>query len=216
MASFDIDPIQVFDQSFPASLQQATVELLREVYAYSHDTSQVIVQGPHNQDLLPHLRRAIVESRLQSLIQDYPGVQVRIEENRSRNTHIVIEGPNIILTESFARAPSKVVRWAAYRSLDSMQNYPLFRNTEPPDELRPEMKFNAVLLHGHRPNHKNELGFAVIRFPTPGFRKYLRDLINLLDRYPVAPFVPQTDAMEEIPDTIEPKILTDRPIRKDS
>lgn len=216
MSSVNLDPIVIFDQTFPCELQGMMVEVLRSLYGESASATNSIVTGPHNKDLQPHVRRAMIEARLEKVAAGYSEITVRNETNRSGNTHVVIEGPNFILTESFVRSLSKVVRWAAYRNAHSLQNYPLFATIETPDDLQPEMKFNAVLLHGHRPHSKYELSFAVIRFPHPGFKAYLPDLINLLDRFPIVPIASEPDEMENIPDTIEPKILTDRPIRKDS
>ncbi|WP_165076100.1 hypothetical protein [Paludisphaera rhizosphaerae] len=216
MAAVACDPISVFDKSFSISLQAAALEVVRQMYREAQPLSEQIAKGPHGKDLLPHVRRGGIQTRLEEVACSHEGVQVRTEFNRSGNAHIVIEGPNIILTESFARSKSKVVRPAAFRRNDSMQNYPLLENLEPPDDITTEMKFNAVLLHGYGARGGIDLGFALIRFPSPGFKSYQPEMINLLERFPAGVPISQSYAMEEIPDLLEPKMRSDIPVRKGS
>lgn len=216
MQSHNLDPIAVFDESFPSSFQEAVVELLRMQYAATPDIVRSFARAPHDKDPFPVVRRAMIEGQLEELVTTHDGLTVRPEKNRSGNTHIVVEAPHFILTESYARSPRKIVRWAAYRAADSLVNYPLFAKIDPPDDIQKETKFNAVLLHGYSNQNRDELGFAVIRFPSPGFKSYLPDLINLLDRFPATTQELDLHAMEEIPDAIEPKIRTGMPLRRDS
>lgn len=208
------DPIPLFDECFPKSLQEVFLDILRRKYAEYVSATRSVIREPHDRDVFGDIRRGLIEGEFERSVAGLTALGARIEKNRSSNSHVVIEAGNFILTESFARGPRQVVRWAAFREADSLANYPLFRNL-PPDEISADQKFNAVLLHGHRPGNISELGFAVIRFPKPGFKGYLPDLINLFDRFPLIPSIVEPDAMEEIPDTLEPRIRTDQPDRKD-
>jgi hypothetical protein len=210
------DPLPLFDQCFPQVFQGEIVGILRRIYVEYPNVTQSIVRQPHDRDILGAIRRAMIEGEFERLGAGYPSITSRIEKNRSGNTHVVAEAQYFVFTESFVRSPTKLVRWAAYRESDSLANYPLFRDVEPADEIHSGLKLNAVLLHGHSRRNQSELGFAVVRFPSPGFRGYLPDVINLIERFPVAPpVVVEPDAMEDIPDELEPKIRTDQPDRKE-
>jgi hypothetical protein len=209
------DPVARFNQSFPQSLLESIVGVLRRIHAESPSVAQSVARQPHDRDIHGAVRRALVESELECLVADHPPIIARIVTNRSGNTHVVLESQGFIFTESFVRTPTKVVRWAAHREADSFANYPLFKNSESPDAIDPGAKFSAVLLHGHSRRSRSELGFAVVRFPSPGFKGYLPDQINLIERFPIAPPVVEPDAMEEIPDALEPQIRTDQPDRKE-
>jgi hypothetical protein len=216
MANVCLDPVRVFDDSLRAVAQRDITDTLRTLYRVAFGVTQSIAGAPHVRDLHPHLRRAQIETKLEVLAANHPGLSARIEKNRSGNSHVVIEAEHIILTESFARSPKKFVRWAAYRDADSLFNYPLFRGVDDADELQPGMRFNAILLHGPSPQKDDELGFAVIRFPRPGASGYLDEMINLLARFPEVIVVSDPNAQEVIPDSIDPKIRIDQPIRHDS
>ncbi len=214
MSSVNLDPITVFDKSYPRNFQRRVVETLQELYENSATTTNSVVSTPHSKDLLPYVRRALIEQRLEELAAGDSGLKRRIETNKSGNSHVLIEGPFFTLTVCYANSPKKVVRWAAHRNAGSLENYPLFASNDPCDEPSEAMKFYAVLLHGHRRGYKRELGFAVVRFPNPGFKSYDPDLINLLARFPLVPSIIESDAMEDIPDAIDPKIITDHPNRE--
>jgi hypothetical protein len=216
MATVLLDPIRVFDESFPRDFQEDLVRMLRRLYRDSLSVSRSLASEPHARDLHPQLRRAQIESKLGELAAMHPKLSFRVVKNRSNNSHVVVEGEHIIMTESYSRSPRKFIRWAAYRAADSMNNYPLFRGAESGDELAPGMKFNAILLHGYGPRADDTLGFALVRFPKPEAKTYLDDVINLLERFPETSAPPAAHAMEVIPDTIEPKIRIDQPIRHDS
>ena len=216
MPCVNLDPIAVFDSSIPRDLQQMWFETLQKLYRSSVDAIETLVKTPHDKDIHAPLRRAFIEEKLERSVIGHRDIQSRIETNRSGNSHVVIDAPNFKVTEAYVKSPNKIVRWASYRDSDSLVNYPLFATIEQKEELSAAMRFNAILLHGSSRRSKRELGFAVIRFPQPGFKSYLPDCINLLDRFSAASHVSEPGATENIPDSIDPKIITDRPVRKDS
>ena len=220
-----LDPVLVFDESFPASAQDEFIRALRYLYRDSFGVSSSLVREAHVRDLHPHLRRSQIESRMHELAGRHPDLGVRVERNRSGNTHTVVESRHISLTIAHAKAPSKYIRRAAFRETDAMKNYPLFRAVIPSDALLPGIKFSAILLHGHPPGKPDQLGFAVVRFPKPQSRGYLDDIVDLVSRFPdiragdvtlSAASNPPVVSVEEIPDSIEPKILLGQLVRQRS
>ena len=72
---------------------------------------------PEAKDVFPHKRRAHVETKLQGLPEQFPGLKVKPRFNRVGNCHRVLSLPGVLMTVSAVPNPCRMVRPSAHRKL---------------------------------------------------------------------------------------------------
>lgn len=209
MPNTTYDPIALFDSSFSGQVQEDLLRGVAEAYPSSYRITADCMDEPEVRDAWPHVRRGRVEGVLRRVAQRF-GLSVREDTNRSHNRHVVIGGGNFIVTQSVVGEPGLTVRHACFREAEAVNNYPLFADLQDDDPPGEDTKYYAILVHGPSRTDPMQLGFAFIKFPTPGGH-FLEVDIDLMKRYPEVIAGPATFEEEVIPDAIEPQIRTDLP-----
>ncbi len=200
------DPRSLFDVSIPRAVQSDILLALRELYPRSYRDTARLVQPSEIRDLYPFVRRGQIEGAVRSIAEKH-GLSARVETNSSGNTHSVIEGGNFFLTISAVGDPSATIRPAVFRKADALYNQPLFASLAEQDTPADDTTYCAILQHGPFRSKPDQLGHALIIFPTPNGK--LDCNINLIARFPDAVSVGEPFNEEIIPDSIEPQIRND-------
>jgi hypothetical protein len=98
---------------FPIGYQQA--------YDNAYKKSNV---GPYQaRDLWPHMRRAVIDSKLQNLINLYDGMACYTDKNVAKNcSNVKIKTNDIILTANAVKYPTQIVKHAIFRETSATDN----------------------------------------------------------------------------------------------
>lgn len=192
--------VQIFDKAVPLDFQKACVRSIQQAYdeAYRRTGEDLCLEKEEGHDLLPYLRRTLIERNLKNLARYYQGVHVSTRKNAARNCHHnVIHIGNLMMTISSIDYPSRKVRQAKFR--DNYIQMTLF------DFLRCQNEeifpiegglCYLIICHGEDIYSKGRLGFVKIVFPdTNG--NYI-PVIDLLSRFPeVITPAPETEIISE-------------------
>lgn len=162
-------------EQIPLGFAMPLLHIFPGIYAETHRWAYANFPAPEARDLLPHLRRAVVEKTVAQVAADCPGVQQSAQLNAGRNCrHREVRAGCILLTTSYTEAPARMVRDAQFRLTLAESNQPyLF------EELDKRLRGNAVyalILHGPHVIEPSTLGFLRLAFPAPDLNGYLENV----------------------------------------
>ncbi|MBI5970985.1 MAG: hypothetical protein HY884_07510 [Deltaproteobacteria bacterium] len=186
MASSSTELKEIFNRSVPKKFQESIIECLFDIYpkAYDYCAAKYPQQVAH--DLLPHERRAMLETKLPEIAKIHK-LEAIHQLNKTRNSHhAVISAGGIILTASYADSPQSIVRYAEFRKDYAQTNQGhLFRK----DISENNAPRYAILLHGDDGTNKNLPTFACVKFPiydeqSENYSSYIGDGIDLFSKHP--------------------------------
>jgi hypothetical protein len=176
--------IQAFDSSVPMGFQYETVRHFNETYKQAARSCRSQFGKHETHDLLPHLRRAMVERDWRALTNDYSGMTAKVYPNHRLNCfHAELRSGLVVLTESAVDSPDHMVRYAEFRQTrarDCQLSLFLDMGMPSPD---PDALLYAILLHGPMAQDPSRMAFIKVAFPSPTLDKYLAS-IDLFKRFP--------------------------------
>lgn len=114
MINPSLDPVGAFDEAIPWPAQRDILRVLIEAYPRAFRATEELVELPEIDDLWRGVRRGMIEGGMRRVARKH-GLTARVEANRSRNNHTVIEGGNFFLTISAVGDPSERIRPAQFR-----------------------------------------------------------------------------------------------------
>lgn len=172
-----------FRVAAPADLYQGLLTLLQKAYphAFLHAQGKDFREGA-GRILLPHYRRALIESELEALAHQL-GLKTRVVRFKGNSDDFVlIEMPNgVELIVCYVQSKDSPVRYARQRHQMSQQSnmpYLDFLEFEPGNLMMPPTGLFAILTHSPDEKDLGRLGAANIIFPSPeaGYSLGLLDL----------------------------------------
>lgn len=187
---------------------------IRHLYPETLREAQLNYHEPEVLGIWRHTRRAKIEGASRSIAMLH-GHVAGTEQNRSGDNHTVIESGRFLLTISRVEDQSEVPRRAQFRQEHAIHNQPLFAAMEE-SETEQNCKFSVILIHGPSPRDSQNLGFVLLRFPTPSGKGWLSVSLNLLALFAENDEVREGFSEEIIPDSIDPEIRTDQPRREEA
>lgn len=198
-------PVEMFDAFVPQGLQLSLVEGVVKEYQHAKVWCETEFRLPESYDVLPHFRRACIESMLCEIVKHYPDIRITTRANARRNcSHRLLCCGRVMLTQSLVDRDGALPREAVYREgyARDPQLY-LFGEQEAPEEDAP---LYGIITHMPLSGKDDGLpGFVDIVFPDEEYRLIL-GRISLLDRFPGVVDAIAATAQEIIPDNLEAKL----------
>ncbi len=169
-------------------------------------------------DVFPYERRAHVETRLQGLQDQFPGLRVESRFNRVGNCHRVISLPGVLMNVSAVPSPCQMVSASKHRRLyasgaEGNQDFrQCFFTIDPSNCLVVEDHDLSVVERGHiygilfyssASDNPLGVGYIGIGFPDRNYRRYV-EVLNLTGRFPGAAV---STAVEQVEDRAAVEML---------
>ena len=198
-------PVEMFDSFIPEALQLDIAKGVVREYHHAKIFCDTEFNPAESRDLLPHYRRACIESMLCELSNKYSGMRNNRKQNLKRNcSHRLIFYRRIMLTQSLVERERMLPREAIYR--ESYARDPqlhLFGKEEPTIEDAP---LYGIITHAPVSGRENDVpSFVDIVFPDKRY-KMIVDRIPLLIRFPRVLEEDEMTVQENIPDSLEAKL----------
>ena len=161
-------------------------------------TALGLYDRPEAKDVFPYERRARVETGLQGLQEQFPGLRVEPRFNRVGNCHRVISLPGVLMTVSAVPKPCPMVRPSRHRKLyasgaEGNRDFRQCYFTVNPSNCLVVGEYDLSVLESgqiygilfYSPASDNPLGvgYIGIGFPDHKFRRYL-EVLNLTKLFP--------------------------------
>jgi len=198
-------PIEMFDTFVPEAVQLTLAEGVIREYKNAKILCETEFNPAESVDLLPHFRRACIESMLCELSKRHSEVRILRRLNANRNcSHRLVFCGRVMLTQSLVERKKTLPREAIYReSYAHDPQYSLFGEEEPPIEDAP---LYGIISHMPVSGRDNGIAsFVDIVFPDKEY-KIIVGRVPLLDRFPgIVDAVYATD-QEKIPDSIKAQL----------
>jgi hypothetical protein len=183
---------ELLSNNVPRAYLARLLQGMMSLYPQSHDECFRRREFPWAVNLLPFERRADVQQLMLDVAEFFPGEVSGVATQGETQTNWwyysrVISG-SVILTSSSAPNPEHVIRFSEARHQYSRHTHRqrsfLDEDTDEIVTAGPEdCNLYGILLHGHGGAYK-DLGFAVIRFPTPDLKGYYSERIDLFKEFP--------------------------------
>ena len=144
---------------------------------------------PEAYNLEPMEKRAIIEGQLRDLAVAFPELDAKTIHDRHTNwwNHTRLDCGRVSITQNATSEPEDVVRPSLFREVYAAKNPQKwlvgFEDDAPPPPS-PDSVLYGILVHGRDPCNRNELGFAMIRFPTPDLKDWHESRIDLFHEFP--------------------------------
>lgn len=198
-------PIEMFDTFVPEAVQLNLVEGVVREYKNARILCETEFNPPESADLLPHFRRACIESMLCELSKKHSEVRILRRLNAKRNcSHRLICCGRVTLTQSLVDRKITLPREAIYREGYARDpQYSLFGEEEPSIEEAP---LYGIITHMPVSSRDNGIVSSVdIVFPDKDY-KIIVGRISLLDRFPGILDAVCATVQEQIPDSIKAQL----------
>jgi hypothetical protein len=184
MASFlegEAECIRYFDERAPRGLDLALLRLVLTAYPKAKDICESITAREEDRDLRGHVRRALLDGSLPTLIGRFPVSVLPMPNATDTQVHREVRFEDVVITVSHLRKPRERLRDSRFRDTLARPPRPLFPE---PDDIwsGSDLRLFAVLIHGSPSPFDVAPDFANIVFPTEGGWHGLG--IDLLSRYP--------------------------------
>lgn len=166
---------------------------------------------PEAKDVFPHERRAHVETRLQGLQEQFPGLRVEPRFNRAGNCHRVIRLPGVLMTVSAVPDPCRMVRPSKQRKLYALsaEGNQDFRQCfftidscnrlvvgEYDLSVLECGQIYGILFYSPAPDNPLGVGYVGIGFPDRTYTRYL-EILNLTGIFPGATVSTAVERVED-------------------
>lgn len=212
------DYIRVVERAVPPGYLRDTTAIVVKAYQAASESARERFCPEVAHDLVPHLRRALIEEDWLALASRYPGVVAAAAPNRVGSSfHTLVRCGPVVITASKVDSPEDLPRHALFRKTYARRPQlvlDLPGIAAPPEAAAPEDAdgLYALLTHGPDERDAGRPAFVRLGIPTPTCSGYVA-VIDLLARYGgiVAPTeVGATDGVEVTP--AEPTLR--RPLRR--
>lgn len=213
MAGFldgDAECARYFDERVPAGLDLALLRLVLLAYPKAKDICEQITAREEDRDLRGHVRRAVLDGSLASLVARFPVDVVPTPNATATQVHREIRFDGVVITASHLRDPRESLRESQFRDTLARPQTPLFPDLDDYLLWTDRLLF-AVLAHGSPSPFDAVPDFVRIVFPSLGGRHGLG--IDLLARYPA--FAPKPTAALEFGKP-KPQLRTDIELPSDA
>lgn len=166
--------------------KELPVPFLKSLYHAVHDAyetasekiREMSIARPEQANLLPWLRRTLVETALRrSGLR--AGAIAKVETERASSwNHVVVTFGSLMLTQSTHNDLDKPLRFAQYKKTYAEKSQRVFDFRDDDGENVIPPKLYAVLLH-HAPMNASTPDYVVIQFPTSDLSSFHPGQINL-------------------------------------
>lgn len=172
-------PRELFLHEFPSELLKAITKSVFDGYKEAYDYCQGNFDKYQMHDLLPHMRKAIIERNVLYCVQRFSYTSGKSAPNALYNCyHALVKCGNAVLTISAVNSPSQMVREAMFRKQYARDSQiTMFVDSVPTVKLHNNLY--AILLHGPSEDFPSAPCFIKIRFPDISLKKYLDEPIDL-------------------------------------
>lgn len=198
-------PVEMFDAFVPEAVLLTITEGVIREYKNAKIWCETEFNPVEADGLLPHFRRACIESMLCELTKRHPEIQTMRRLNAKRNcSHRLVSCGGVMLTQSLVEHKKALPREAIYREGYARDpQYYLFGEDDPPIEEAP---LYGIITHMPVSGRENGLAaFVDIVFPDQAY-KVIVGRIPLLDRFPGIVDVVSSTVQEKIPDSLKAKL----------
>lgn len=158
--------------------------------------------------LLPHLRRVLLESKLQELALDC-GLRAESKAVSSgAHKYVAVRVGRLVLTCSKTASPNTIARACEFRDQYSEINEHINQlNLFPVASTPGKESLYCIITHGPSEQKNDELGFCCFGFPSQDFKRWVQEPIPLADirDYQLNRFQKRDDDRKQIQD-IEPRL----------
>jgi hypothetical protein len=153
-------------------------DIYRDAYAHAYENF-----GPAQaKDLLPHIRRAKIESHLETIAGDIDILTTDTYLNTAKNCrHVRVSSKTIVLTANAVAGPREMVRSAIFRTTLAESNQ-LFLFPEVDTRPKGDSCY-SMILHGPQELEPARVGFIYLVFPSYNSKSYIArcNLVSLLN-----------------------------------
>lgn len=188
-------PVHMFNDLVSEHVQLAIAKLVVAQYKVASEACEDEFSRAEAADLLPHYRRARIESELCDLVETFPALRVDEAPNAKRNCHHRrILCNQVMLTESLVKQRSQLPREARFRQgYARSRQLHLFEKQLPPE---PDSLLYAIVVHAPSSEDKASPAFVDVIFPDENYETIL-ERIPLLEKFP-AVIGSVTETAEEV------------------
>lgn len=210
----DESPLKaMFWEHVPRQYMENLLQMLADAYATSHaNVFNAFERETEAVNVLPVYRRGVIEEGLVACAKPF-GEDVSIVTVDGAGTsfwnHNRVECGRVSFTQGAAPHPDHVLRPSISRTQYAANNGQLslfddmhFDRPPPADSV-----LYGILVHGREPGHREQLGFAVVRFPLVDLSGYYTSRIDLFAEFPeiasaIGPKseVPAEESVGELPE----------------
>lgn len=200
---------QVLEAELPDGFLRQLTTWMLGVYQTAPEVAERVVEGVEQRDLLPFVRRALVEQTLRLLGEKW-GMKAEAHPSGGFWHHRRVEHGRIVITQNTSAEAESSLRYAEYKHRYS---YGLFSEQELEStvahaDVGEGEQVYALLTHGREKGAYDKLGFALFRFPKQGLEDCWPGDFDLFDAFPdVVNRGVEKDVREEIADTAIPELL---------
>lgn len=166
--------------AFVNRFQEATVWAYRE--AWERVKNDTLITDDGRQQLLPHLRRVLLEAKLQGIALD-SGVRAESESVTSgAHKYVAVRVGRLVMTCSKTTGRNAVPRSCDFRDQYSDINEHIDQQSLFPVASTPGCEsLYCIIIHGPTEQNNGELGFCCFGFPSPDMQKWTQEPIALAD-----------------------------------
>ncbi len=166
--------------AFVTRFQEATTWAYREAWERVKNDTSITDNG--REQLLPHLRRVLLEAKLQSIALD-SGVRAESESVSSgAHKYVAVRVGRLVMTCSKTSSRNAVPRACDFRDQYSDVNEHIDQQTLFPVISTPGCEsLYCIIIHGPSEQQRGELGFCCFGFPSPDLQKWVQEPIALAD-----------------------------------
>jgi hypothetical protein len=166
--------------AFVTRFQEAAAWAYREAWERIKNDTSITDEG-RNQ-LLPHLRRVLVEAKLQNIALD-SGVRAESEPVSSgAHKYVAVRVGRLVMTCSKTSGRNAVPRACDFRGQYSDVNEHIDQQNLFPIISTPGREsLYCIIVHGPSAQEKGELGFCCFGFPSPDSQRWVQEPIALAD-----------------------------------
>lgn len=166
--------------AFVSRFQDAASEVYRE--ASTRIKNDALLDDDSRNQLLPHLRRALLETRFKTIALD-SGLRAEAESVSSgAHKYVAVRVGRLVLTCSKTTGPNAVPRACNFRDqysdvnehINQHQIFPIVSN--PGNE-----SLYCLIIHGPSEYTENDLGYCSFGFPSPNLEKWVEEPVALAD-----------------------------------
>jgi hypothetical protein len=174
--------VEIFDESVPRQFLEDTIRCMYGAYREAHDYCLKEYEPSEMHDLLPHVRRAMVERNWRAVAARHPGVSASAWPNSTASSyHTRIRSGRVILTASAVERPGALTRSAEFRNTYARTSQLSFEDADHASPTGGESLY-AILLHGPDPARIYGPGFVHVGFPAADSSGYVEN-IDLMARF---------------------------------
>ena len=192
--------------AFVSRFQEAAIWAYRE--AWGRVKNDTLITDDGRQQLLPHLRRVLLEAKLQSIALD-SGLRAEYEAVSSgAHKYVAVRVGRLVMTCSKTGGRNAVPRSCDFRGQYSDINEHIDQQSLfPVISIPGRESLYCIIIHGPTEQNRGDLGFCCFGFPSQDMQKWAQEPIALADihDYQQARYQKSEDDRAQI-QPVEPKL----------